>query len=77
MFPVEGGGSATPYDAKGLLKTAIRDDNPVLFIERKLLYQTPGPVPEEEYLIPFGEAKIHREGKDLTIVAIAEWCPNR
>jgi pyruvate dehydrogenase E1 component beta subunit len=61
---------ATPYDAKGLLKTAIRDDSPVLFIERKLLYQIPGPVPEEEYLVPFGEAKIHREGKDLTIVAI-------
>jgi pyruvate dehydrogenase E1 component beta subunit len=61
---------ATPYDAKGLLKTAIRDDNPVLFIERKLLYQTAGPVPEEEYLVPFGEARIHREGKDLTIVAI-------
>jgi pyruvate dehydrogenase E1 component beta subunit len=61
---------ATPYDAKGLLKTAIRDDNPVLFIERKLLYQIPGPVPEEEYLIPFGQAKIHREGMDVTIVAI-------
>jgi len=61
---------ATPYDAKGLLKTAIRDDNPVLFIERKLLYQTAGPVPEEEYLVPFGEAKIYREGKDMTIVAI-------
>jgi pyruvate dehydrogenase E1 component beta subunit len=61
---------ATPYDAKGLLKTAIRDDSPVLFIERKLLYQIPGPVPEEEYLVPFGEARIHREGKDLTIVAV-------
>jgi pyruvate dehydrogenase E1 component beta subunit len=61
---------ATPYDAKGLLKTAIRDDSPVLFIERKGLYQIPGPVPEEEYLVPFGEAKIHREGKDVTIVAI-------
>jgi pyruvate/2-oxoglutarate/acetoin dehydrogenase E1 component len=61
---------ATPYDAKGLLKTAIRDDNPVLFIERKLLYQVPGPVPEEEYLVPFGEARIHREGRDLTLVAI-------
>jgi pyruvate/2-oxoglutarate/acetoin dehydrogenase E1 component len=61
---------ATPYDAKGLLKTAIRDDGPVLFIERKLLYQIPGPVPEEEYLIPFGEAKTHRKGSDVTIVAI-------
>ncbi len=61
---------ATPYDAKGLLKTAIRDDNPVLFVERKLLYPMSGPVPEEEYLVPFGEAKIHREGGDVTIVAI-------
>jgi pyruvate dehydrogenase E1 component beta subunit len=61
---------ATPYDAKGLLKTAIRDDGPVLFIERKLLYQIPGPVPEEEYLIPFGQAKTHQEGKDVTIVAV-------
>ena len=61
---------ATPYDAKGLLKAAIRDDNPVLFIERKLLYQIPGPVPEEEYIIPFGQAKIHREGTDVTVVAI-------
>jgi len=61
---------ATPYDAKGLLKTAIRDESPVLFIERKLLYQIPGPVPEEEYLVPFGEAKIYGDGKDLTIVAV-------
>ena len=61
---------ATPYDAKGLLKTAIRDDSPVLFIERKRLYQIPGEVPEEEYLVPFGKARIHREGNDVTIVAI-------
>jgi len=61
---------ATPYDAKGLLKTAIRDDNPVLFIERKLLYQISGPVPEEEYLVPFGVAKTYQEGKDVTLVAI-------
>jgi pyruvate dehydrogenase E1 component beta subunit len=61
---------ATPYDAKGLLKTAIRDENPVLFIERKLLYQIEGPVPEEEYTVPFGEARIHREGRDVTIVAV-------
>jgi len=61
---------ATPYDAKGLLKTAIRDDNPVLFIERKQLYPVTGPVPEEEYLIPFGQAKLQREGGDVTIVAI-------
>jgi len=66
---------ATPHDAKGLLKAAIRDDNPVLFIERKLLYQTPGPVPEEEYTVPFGEAKIHRKGSDVTIVAIGRMVP--
>jgi pyruvate dehydrogenase E1 component beta subunit len=66
---------ATPYDAKGLLKTAIRDDNPVLFIERKLLYQIPGPVPEEEYLVPFGQAKVHRDGGDLTLVAIGRMVP--
>lgn len=66
---------ATPYDAKGLLKAAIRDDDPVLFIERKLLYQIPGPVPEEEYIVPLGEARIHREGSDLTIVAIGRMVP--
>jgi pyruvate/2-oxoglutarate/acetoin dehydrogenase E1 component len=59
---------ATPYDAKGLLKTAIRDDNPVMFIEHKMLYKNKGPVPEEEYLIPFGVADVKREGRDLTIV---------
>ncbi|MBN1319126.1 MAG: alpha-ketoacid dehydrogenase subunit beta [Anaerolineales bacterium] len=60
---------ATPYDAKGLLKTAIRMDDPVLFIEHKLLYLTKGMVPTEEYTIPFGVAEIKREGKDVTIVA--------
>lgn len=60
---------STPYDAKGLLKTAIRDDNPVIFIEGKLLYAMKGPVPEEEYLIPFGVADVKRQGKDLTVVA--------
>jgi len=59
---------ATPYDAKGLLKTAIRDDNPVMFIEHKMLYKEKGPVPEEDYIIPFGVADVKREGKDLTIV---------
>jgi len=54
---------------KGLLKTAIRDDNPVIFLEHKLLYQTKGEVPEEEYTIPFGKADIKRPGKDVTIVA--------
>ena len=60
---------STPYDAKGLLKSAIRDDNPVVFIEHKLLYNTTGPVPEEEYLIPIGVADVKREGDDVTIVA--------
>ena len=62
---------STPYDARGLLKTAIRDDNPVLFIEHKLLYATKGYIPEEEYLIPFGQADIKRTGKDVTIVAVS------
>jgi len=60
---------STPFDAKGLLKTAIREDNPVLFIEHKMLYKIEGEVPEEEYLIPFGVADIKRKGKDVTIVA--------
>ncbi len=59
---------ATPYDAKGLLKTAIRDDNPVMFIEHKMLYKEKGPVPEEDYIIPFGVADVKRSGSDLTIV---------
>ena len=58
-----------PYDAKGLLKTAIRDDNPVLFLEHKLLYKIKGPVPDVDYAIPFGEAVIRRPGKDVTVVA--------
>lgn len=60
---------ATPYDAKGLLKTAIRDDNPVMFIEHKLLYKEKGPVPEGEYTIPLGVADVARTGKDVTVVA--------
>ncbi|WP_272945040.1 alpha-ketoacid dehydrogenase subunit beta [Thermogemmatispora carboxidivorans] len=60
---------STPYDAKGLLKTAIRDDNPVLFFEDKMMYQLKGLVPEGEYTIPFGVADIKRRGSDLTIVA--------
>jgi len=59
---------STPYDAKGLLKAAIRDDNPVMFIEHKMLYKEKGPVPEEEYIIPLGVADIKRPGKDVTIV---------
>jgi pyruvate/2-oxoglutarate/acetoin dehydrogenase E1 component len=60
---------STPKDAKGLLKSAIRNDNPIIFIENKLLYNTKGPVPEEEYLIPIGKADIKRLGQDITIVA--------
>ena len=60
---------STPYDAKGLLKTAIRNDNPVMFFEHKLLYRVNGRVPAEEYLIPFGEADVKRNGADVTIVA--------
>jgi pyruvate dehydrogenase E1 component beta subunit len=60
---------ATPYDVKGLLKTSIRDDNPILFIENKALYAMKGEVPEEEYLIPIGKADVKRIGKDVTIVA--------
>ena len=59
---------STAYEAKGLLKTAIRDDNPVVIFEDKLSYQEKAPVPEEEYLIPFGEAVIHREGTDITLI---------
>jgi len=59
---------ATPYDAKGLLKTAIRDDNPVVFLEGEMLYNAKGEVPEEEYTIPLGEADVKREGSDVTIV---------
>src|SRR6202171_4009184 len=60
---------STPYDAKGLLKTAIRDDNPVIFFEDKMMYKLKGPVPEEEYTIPFGLADIKRSGDDITLVA--------
>ena len=58
----------TPYDAKGLLKSAIRSDEPVIFIENKKLYLTEGDVPDEEYLIPIGKADIKREGSDVTLV---------
>ncbi|MCZ6858868.1 MAG: alpha-ketoacid dehydrogenase subunit beta [Alphaproteobacteria bacterium] len=61
---------STPYDVKGLLIQAIRDDDPVMFFEHKLLYKTEGEVPEESYAIPFGEANIVREGDDVTVVAL-------
>ncbi|HEX4361925.1 MAG TPA: alpha-ketoacid dehydrogenase subunit beta [Pseudonocardia sp.] len=61
---------SNPYDAKGLLIASIRDDDPVIFAEHKMLYDTTGEVPEESYVIPFGEANIVRDGGDVTIVAI-------
>ncbi len=60
---------ATPHDAKGLLKTSIRSNDPVLFIEHEMLYSLKGPVPEGEHLIPFGQAEVKRPGGDVTIVA--------
>lgn len=62
---------STPYDAKGLLRTAIRGNDPVLFFEHKVLYQMTGDVPEEDYTIPFGQAAVKKEGSDVTIVATA------
>jgi pyruvate dehydrogenase E1 component beta subunit len=62
----------TPYDAKGLLKSAIREDDPVMFIEHATLYQTRGEVPEEEYLEPIGVSKVQREGRDVTIVTYSK-----
>ncbi len=59
---------STPYDAKGLLKSAIRDDNPIMFIEHKMIYGNRGPVPEKEYTIPLGVADVKREGTDVTLV---------
>lgn len=63
---------ATPYDAKGLLKTALRDNNPVVSFEHFLLGKTTGAVPEDEYFIPFGKADIKRKGSDVTVVALAK-----
>lgn len=60
---------STPYDAKGLLLSAIRDPNPVCFVEHKLLYKTKGEVPDGEYTIPLGVAEVKREGRDITVVA--------
>jgi pyruvate dehydrogenase E1 component beta subunit len=62
---------ATPYDAKGLLISAIRDNNPVICFEQKKLYSTEGEVPEEDYVIPIGKADIKRKGSDITIVSYA------
>ena len=60
---------STPYDAKGLLTASLRDNNPILFIEHKVLYGVSGPVPEEEYIIPLGKSEVKREGSDVTLVS--------
>ncbi len=62
----------TPYDAKGLLKTAIRSDDPVLFIENATLYQMRGEVPDEEYLVPIGKSKLQRAGSDVTLITYSK-----
>jgi len=67
--------ASTAYDALGLLKSSIRDNNPVMFIEHKLLYSQKARVPEEEYLIPLGKADVKREGKDITVVALSVMVP--
>ncbi|MBK8265927.1 MAG: pyruvate dehydrogenase complex E1 component subunit beta [Nannocystis sp.] len=66
---------ATAYDAKGLLKSAIRDENPVVFLESELMYSVKGEVPEEEYLIPIGKADIKRPGKDVTVITWGQGVP--
>lgn len=63
---------STPYDAKGLLKTSIRDDNPVIFVESEVMYGLKGEVPEEEYLVPLGVADVKREGSDVTVIAYSK-----
>ena len=60
---------STPHDAKGLLTASLRDNNPVLYLEHKVLYGTSGPVPEEEYLIPLGQAEVKKEGTDVTLIS--------
>jgi pyruvate/2-oxoglutarate/acetoin dehydrogenase E1 component len=62
---------STPHDAKGLLKAAIRDDNPVVFIESGVLYRTKGPVPDGEYVVPLGQCDVKKTGNDVTIVAVS------
>ncbi|HTP25394.1 MAG TPA: alpha-ketoacid dehydrogenase subunit beta [Anaeromyxobacteraceae bacterium] len=66
---------STPYDAKGLLKASIRDDNPVVFLEQKLLYRKTGPVPDQDYLVPLGRADVKKKGKDVTIVTWGRMVP--
>jgi pyruvate/2-oxoglutarate/acetoin dehydrogenase E1 component len=62
----------TPYDVKGLLKSAIRDDNPVIVVEHKALHALKGSIPEEEYLVPIGKADVKKEGTDVTVVATSK-----
>jgi len=66
---------STPFDAKGLLKQSLRQDNPVMFVEHKHLYATKGEVPDEEYVIPFGKAEIRRQGSDVTVIAWSNMVP--
>lgn len=66
---------SNPFDAKGLLKSAIRDNNPVVFVENKMLYQTRGEVPDEDYTVPIGKASIVREGGDVTVAAYSSMVP--
>ncbi|MFQ3548162.1 MAG: pyruvate dehydrogenase complex E1 component subunit beta [Armatimonadota bacterium] len=66
---------STPYDAKGLLKSSIRDDNPVIFIENQMLYLTKAEVPEDDYTVPIGKADVKREGKDITIIGYMRTVP--
>jgi pyruvate/2-oxoglutarate/acetoin dehydrogenase E1 component len=66
---------SNPYDAKGLLKTAIRGDNPTIFVECPLLYRMKGQVPDEDYTIPFGKAQIKTDGKDVTVFAVSIMLP--
>jgi acetoin:2,6-dichlorophenolindophenol oxidoreductase subunit beta len=66
---------STPYDVKGLLKSAVRDNNPVIFYEPKLIYSLEGEVPEEDYSIPLGKAEIKRKGKDITVIALGAMVP--
>ncbi len=66
---------STPYDAKGLLLASLRDGNPVVFVEHKLLYRTRGPVPEEPYEVPLGQAEVKRQGRHVTVVATSAMVP--
>jgi pyruvate/2-oxoglutarate/acetoin dehydrogenase E1 component len=66
---------STPYEAKGLLLAAIADNNPIMFVESKLLYKTKGPVAEEPYIIPIGQADVKRQGQDVTVVATGVMVP--